>query len=176
MKTAMTVAAILLALVPTALHVPEAGAGDSVAEVNLKVNVLPLLKEVDIDIMPFSRFNIVIPCSCGLIPVAILSSTDFYAPREVDDDSLTFGRTGDEESLFFCLRHPIDTNGDGFRDKICFFRSGLTDFRVGCTEGILKGSTVKGIPFQGRDVVWVMPLGCGEPIPAKVPPRYHCTP
>lgn len=111
--------------------------------------------EVQIDIRPFSRRNIIFVWKHSLISVAILSSGDFYAPSEVDRRSLTFGRTGNEESLAFCLRHAIDVNRDGLRDLICFFWGGLTGFQVGDTEGILKGQTVNGVPIEGRDSVIV---------------------
>lgn len=111
--------------------------------------------EVPIDIRPFSRYNIIIPWKKGLIPVAILSTDDFYAPDEVDRASLTFGRTGDEQSKVFCMRRARDVNRDGLKDIVCFFRTSLTDFEVGDTRGILKGLTLDGTEFQSYDAVLV---------------------
>jgi hypothetical protein len=111
--------------------------------------------EIPIDIRPFSRHNIIIPWKHGVIPVAILSTDDFYAPDDVDRDTLTFGRTGDEESKVLCLRRARDVNRDGLKDIVCFFRTGLTDFEVGDTQGVLKGLTQDGSEFQGDDAVLV---------------------
>ena len=59
---------------------------------------------IDIDIKPGSHHNTINPKSKGKIPVAILSTEDFDAPSKVDRDSLTFGSTGEEDSLAFCNR------------------------------------------------------------------------
>ena len=119
--------------------------------------------EIPIDIRPFSRRNIIIPWKKGLIPVAILSTDDFYAPDEVDGDSLTFGHTGDEHSEFFCLRRARDVNRDGLKDIVCLFRTSLTDFKVGDTRGILKGFTFDGTGFQSYDTVVVKGKKNGYP-------------
>lgn len=89
--------------------------------------------------------------------MAILSTEDFDAPEEVDRDSLTFGRTGDEESLAFCSPSPEDVNGDGFEDLVCHFYSEMTGFQAGDTEGVLKGRTVDGLAIEGRDTVNIVP-------------------
>ena len=101
----------------------------------------PLLSTVnlDIDIRPFSKHNMVLPWKWGLIPVAILSTADFDAPSEIDSETLKFGREGVEDSLAFCQRHNRDINGDGLKDLLCFFHTYKTNFRLGDTEGILRG-------------------------------------
>jgi len=106
-----------------------------------------------VDIRLLSHCNVIIPWKWGLIPVAILSTDELYAPTEVLKDSLTFGRTGDEQSKAFCLRRGRDVNHDRLGDLICFFRSSLTGFQVGDTEGILKGTTVGGDAIEGRSSV-----------------------
>lgn len=83
--------------------------------------------------------------------MAILSTSVFNAPYDVDRTSLTFGRTGDEQSLFKCLRRGIDVNHDGLRDLICFFQTRLTGLQVGDTEAILKGYTKSGMLIIARD-------------------------
>ncbi len=55
--------------------------------------------------------------------MAILSTEEFDASTDVDRASLTFGRTGDEQSLAFCFGWRGDVNCDGLRDLICFFRT-----------------------------------------------------
>ena len=120
----------------------------------------PPVVEVEIDIRPHSRHNIINPWSRGVVPVAILSTADFDAPNEVDRASLTFGQTGDEESLAFCRRRAKDVNRDGLRDLVCFFWSKLTGFQCGDTEGILKGQTLGGVPIEGRDSVRIVGRQC----------------
>jgi hypothetical protein len=112
--------------------------------------------EVHIDIKPGSQSNPINPKSVGKIPVAILSTSDFDAPSEVDKTSLTFGRTGDELSLVSCNKKGEDVNRDGLLDLVCQFKTKLTGFKFGDTEGILKGQTVDGVPIEGRDSVNVV--------------------
>ena len=116
----------------------------------------PPLRQVAIDIKPGSNPNSIKLGSKGTIPVAILSTADFDAPAEVDRTSLTFGRTGDEASLAFCGTTLKDVNGDGRLDLVCHFKTQLTGFQGGDTEGILKGETVGGTAIEGRDAVRVV--------------------
>lgn len=117
--------------------------------------LLPFIP-VAIDIKPFSRRNIIILRKWGLISVVILSTDGFDAPREVDRTSLTFGRTGDEESLAYCRRWAIDVNRDRRRDLVCYFWTGKTGFKVGDTEGFLKGQTKDGVTIEGSDSVKIV--------------------
>lgn len=112
---------------------------------------------VPIDIWPFLENNVVIPSKDHPVPVAILSTNTFDAPSEVDITSLTFGRTGDEQSLHRCIQPPVDANDDGLLDRLCHFRSSLTGFQIGDTEGVLRGQTVDGIPIEGRHSVLILP-------------------
>ena len=116
----------------------------------------PGVLEELIDIKPGSCPNSINPKSRGTIPVAILS-TDFDAPSEVDQSSLTFGRAGDEDSLALCTKSAEDVNGDGLLDQVCHFNTQDTGFRCGDTEGILRGQTVDGVPIEGRDSVRIVP-------------------
>jgi hypothetical protein len=109
--------------------------------------------EVSIDIKPESLTNPIKLSSTGTTPVAILSTTDFDAPAQVDRLSLTFGRTGDEQSLVACNPADEDANLDGLLDLVCHFRTGLTGFQIGDSLGILKGATLDGIAIEGSDVV-----------------------
>ena len=118
------------------------------------------LLTVSIDIKPGSYPNSINPRSKGKIPVAILSSMDFDAPTVVDTESLTFGRTGDEESLAFCSPSSEDVNGDGFVDLVCHFYTQMTGFECGDDEGILKGQTVDETPVEGNDSVRIVPSAC----------------
>ena len=101
------------------------------------------------------------------IRVAIASTTGFDAPREVDQRSLTFGRTGDEPSLAFCDfedatdEETVDATrqrkqGESDRTLVCHFYTSITAFRPSDTEGILKGKTFTGTPIFGMDSVRVI--------------------
>lgn len=117
--------------------------------------------QVIIDIKPGTKINRIVigPGSDTTVLVAILSTRNFNAPRQVDRNSLTFGRTGDEDSLNRtgsnltpnCLTR--DVNRDGRQDLVCRFLIGNTGFQPGDTVGILKGMTARGVQIQGRDSV-----------------------
>jgi len=110
---------------------------------------------VDINIRPFSRRNTIVMWRWGFFPVAILSNPDLDATSDIDRTSITFGHTGDEDSLVFCRNRTRDINGDGMEDLTCIFRTRDTGFEVGDTIGLLKGETVDGIRIQGSDSVRV---------------------
>jgi len=113
--------------------------------------------EVDIDIKPGSDPNSINPESKGKIPVAIFSSPDFDAPNVVDQDSLTFGPTGDEGSLAFCSPSSEDVNDDGRDDLICHFYTQSAEFECGDEWGYLKGQTMDEVPIEGSDSVRIVP-------------------
>ena len=113
---------------------------------------------VQIDIMPGSDPNSINPKNRGTIPVGILSSFTFFdAFASVDTTSLTFGRTGNENSLAFCNGSPGDVNGDGLLDLMCHFDTQKAGFQSGDTLGKLKGKTVTGTPIIGSDSVRIVP-------------------
>src|SRR5206468_9132533 len=66
---------------------------------------------VRIDVKPQNAQNNICIGPDSSVLVAILSSLSFDA-RNVDVESLTFGRTGNEHSLVRC-KTPDDANGDG---------------------------------------------------------------
>jgi hypothetical protein len=113
---------------------------------------------VAIDIKPGGVPNAINPDSNGVIPVAILSTSTFDAPAQVDTTSLAFGRTGSEASLTRC-NAPEDVNGDGTSDVLCRFTTQKTGFQTGDTQGVLTGKTLGGTPIRGADSVVVVPAG-----------------
>jgi probable HAF family extracellular repeat protein len=121
----------------------------------------PVSESVTIDIKPGSEANSINPKSKGKIPVAILSTEDFDAPSQMDQNPLTlrFGSTGNEPSLAFCNPKGEDINGDGLEDLVCHFYTQETGFgdQCGDTEGILRGMTMDGISIEGRDSVRINP-------------------
>ena len=93
----------------------------------------------------------------GTTPVVILSTANFNAPADVDITSLTFGHTGDEDSLAFCNPGGEDVNHDGLLDLVCHFRTREMGFESGNTLGFLKGSTNLGSPIFGQEAIRTVP-------------------
>jgi competence ComEA-like helix-hairpin-helix protein len=109
--------------------------------------------EVSINIKPASEANHIAPRSRGRVRVAVYSTPDFNALTMIDTSSLTFGATGDEDSLVLCKKRGRDVNMDGLRDLICEFSIPATGFKRGDLVGILKGTTLAGTPITGSDFV-----------------------
>ena len=125
-----------------------------------KIHVIQDISNVAIDIKPFNRRNVIWLWKWGIVSVAILSADDFDAPEEIDKTSITFGRTGDEQSLAYSHRWwHWDVNRDGLPDLICYFWTEKTGFQVGDTEGILKAQTNAGLYVEGRDMVKIKKIG-----------------
>ena len=99
------------------------------------------------------------PRSHGLTTIAIISTRQFDAVTEIDAHSLTFGATGDEQSLAFCAREGEDVNGDRLPDLACHFKTRTTQFLPSDAVGILVGKTIDGSPFIGIEKVVVKPMG-----------------
>ena len=92
----------------------------------------------------------------SLISVFILSTTDFDAVNQINPESLTFGRTGSEDSLNYCTSKPKDLNRDGLKDLLCYFYTAYTGFKCGGTIGILRGQTTDGVSIVGSDSVKII--------------------
>jgi hypothetical protein len=102
------------------------------------------------EIMPIQSF------ARGSVPVALLSSAEFDATT-VDQGSLKFGKTGNEETWVRCNGGGSDVDGDGRPDLICHFALDKANFAVGDTSGVLTGKTVSGDDFEGRGLLKVLP-------------------
>ena len=93
-----------------------------------------------------------------LVHVAILSSASLDATNDVDRSSLTFGHSGDENSLHRqgrdCWRN--DVNRDGLLDLVCNFVIRRTGFQPSDTIGILKGMLLNGTTFEAQDSVVIV--------------------
>lgn len=133
--------------------------------------------EVLIDIKPKSASNPINPRSRGFTKVAILSNASFDAVSQVDLETLTFGRTGEETSLALHKKDAAprasveDADGDGLLDLVVSFMTEETGFQPGDSLGVLRGETFTGQAFEGQDVVRIhgkqQPLrGEGESAPA----------
>lgn len=117
----------------------------------------PLVQPINIDIKPgtdrIARLN---PKSKGDIAVALLSSDTFDAMK-VDRASLTFGATGDEQSLERCAKrgHNVDRRENRLPDLICQFDIRKAGFDESHEEGVLRG-TIDGRPFEGKGYLKVL--------------------
>lgn len=120
-----------------------------------RVRFRPLPRLVQVDVKPGSDPNSISLRSSGTIPAAVLSSSTLDAPEEVEISSLTFGATGNENSLGFC--NPAeDVNKDGFLDLVCHFEAQRTNFTLQDTQAILKGRLLDGTSIEGRDAARIM--------------------
>jgi len=117
----------------------------------------PQVQQINIEIKPGS--DAIAPInlrSNGKIPVALLSSSSFNA-LNVNPASLTFGASGDENSLSQCGRSGEDVNGDGRLDLVCHFDNQKAGFVKGDTEGIVRGKMTWGTAIEGRGFLKVVP-------------------
>jgi hypothetical protein len=115
-----------------------------------------LVTPVDISIKPGAAPPVPVNAgSHGTIPVAIISTAAFNAVTSVDTSSLTFGRTGNEQSLAFCNTEDVDS--DGVPDLVCHFETQAAAFQSGDTRAILKGKTVQGGPIIGQEAIVIVP-------------------
>jgi len=113
--------------------------------------------KVDIRIKPDDEDGLAVvinPDSHGKTSVAILSTATFNASTEIVVASLTFGRTGNEQSLAFC--NAGDVNSDGILDLVCHFQTALTGFQTGDSIGVLKGETATSAHIRGADSVSII--------------------
>lgn len=115
------------------------------------------VRPVGIDIKPGDAANNINPASHGVIRVAILSAAGFVASEQVDPASLTFGRTGTEQSLAFCSTASESVNADDLLDLVCHFYTDIAGFQPGDTQGVLKGQTFGGESIEGTDQVRLVP-------------------
>jgi len=109
---------------------------------------------VTIDIKPGSDPNPVNPRSNGVIPVAVMGSTDFDA-MQVDFSTVTFGPDGATPAHD---GHVEDVNDDGFMDAVFHFRTQETGIICGDTEATLNGETFDETRFTGTDTIKT--VGC----------------
>jgi hypothetical protein len=117
----------------------------------------------EIDIKPGSGANPINPKSRGKIPVAILSSAEFDAVAVINRTTVTFGRTGDEDSMHMRRNGPncgeCDVNSDEFSDLVCHFYTERTGFLQTDTRGFLKGKTIHGERFIAIDLITIVGTG-----------------
>ena len=94
----------------------------------------------------------------GVLPFAILGTADFNPLTAVNNDSLTFGVDGDEDSVLRCAAEGEDVNGDGYLDLICLADTALTEVACTTTHLEIRGTLLDGTPLFSQDEVHV--TGC----------------
>jgi len=114
----------------------------------IPINIQPRMKdpariELDLD-------------SDETIAVAILPTTNFEPLSQVDASSLTFGETGTEPSFAYCKRQTKDNDSPSQSSLVCHFYLRKTAFRVGDTQGVLKGLMIDGQVIQGKDSIRIV--------------------
>lgn len=117
--------------------------------------------KMQIDINPKTSLNPIDLTSNAAIPVAILSTPAFNAPRRVVQVSLTFGLTGLEDSILHLpssnklVCSAEDINGDRLADLVCHFKIKSAGFTCQATRGILRAELLEGLLAVGSDAVKV---------------------
>ncbi len=115
--------------------------------------------KVNIDVKPGldNATNPITVTANGGVPVAILWTPDYDPVARTDRASLTFGKTGTEQSLQQCS--TSDVNGDGHADLVCTFDNRKLGFTgtEGTTTAHLRGRTAGPAPteIRGQDTVRV---------------------
>lgn len=94
--------------------------------------------EIEIDIKPGNEDNSINLKSNGVIPVAILTTSDFDA-LTVDPSTVRFGKTGTEAAPMHEGGHVEDVDKDGDNDLLFHFRTQETGLQEGDTEAYLTG-------------------------------------
>lgn len=112
----------------------------------------PELIPVEIDIKPGSCPNSINLKSKGKVPVAILSTPEFYAPEVVDRGAVKFA----DASPLSIGKSPQDVNCDGLLDIVLHFSTQALDLEPGDTEALLTGKTLSGQEFEGSDSVRIV--------------------
>lgn len=134
------------------------GATSNIYAVDLITGVVEPLTQIrgfleGIDIVPGTEPNTINIGSAGTVAVALLGSSRFDPVNEVNQATLTFGRTGDEASFQSCDASGVDVNQDALLDLICHFNVQETGFLFNDTQGILRCRTVDNFLIEGRDAV-----------------------
>ena len=120
------------------------------------------LADILIDVKPGDSTNTINLKFDNKLAVAILSTSSFNATTQVDMNSLTFGKSGTENSL---IRHRKtgrpqvefrDFNSDGLLDLVAYFDVSKTGLLVGDTVAILGGRLTSGASFLISSPVWVV--------------------
>lgn len=136
------------------------GASDD--ELSVHEETLTVHIRVTIDVKP--NENGVNPINLqdeSIVPVAVLHTTDFDSPAELDPATVRFGAHGPVEDgggaePIHEGGHVDDVNDSGANDWHCHFPVEEAEFAGGDDEGKLVGETHAGVPVFGHDDVRIV--------------------
>ncbi|MEO8158175.1 MAG: hypothetical protein ABI648_10290 [Betaproteobacteria bacterium] len=107
-------------------------------------------KHVPIEVMRWHQEERDLDKRGGLDPITVvILSMDGFDATTADANSLTFGKTGFEKSLYRCRKNAKDINRDGRMDMVCYFKGDVANFQTGDLNGVLKGKTKSGQQIEG---------------------------
>lgn len=131
----------------------------------------PSAKHVPIEIRHWHQDESDLDKRKGMWPitVAILSMRHFDA-MTVNADTLTFGATGYEKSLFRCRKSGVDINRDRRIDMVCYFKPDVANFKTGDLNGVLKGKTKSGEQIEGSAALKIFSVPKEKP---RFKHRHH---
>ena len=118
------------------------------------VSKFHIWQEVGLDIKPRNGKNRVVPRSNGVFPVAILSSTGFFAPTDVERSSIRVGGAEVRQARngrYLCNQR--DVNRDGLRDLVCRIETSELRLAADADAAVLIARTIDGDILVGRDSI-----------------------
>jgi hypothetical protein len=132
---------------------------DPGAVINLQTQSEPETLSVVIDIKPGSATNVVNLGSNGVVPVAILSTTDFDATTAVNPDTIKLAGAGvavrgKSSKALVCFE---DVNNDGLLDLVAHVVTENLEEVTTDGKAILTGETFDGQPIEGGDTITIVP-------------------
>ena len=137
---------------------PAALNGDELCQSNeTNASPGPVVITVTADIKPGSDPNAINVRSKGKIPLAILTTDDFYAGT-VDASSVQFG-PGGAQPVHYAIE---DIDGDGDWDLILHFNAQETGISCVDTEATLTGQTIDEPPISIEGTDSIKPVGCNK--------------
>lgn len=97
----------------------------------------------------------------SIVPVAVLHTSDFNSPGEIDPATVRFGTpatvdAGDGAAPLHPGGHVDDVNGSGLDDWHCHFQITETGFTADSNEAKLVGETHDGVPIFGSDEIRIV--------------------
>lgn len=110
-----------------------------------------------LDVRPWVSGSTINIKSMKEVNVALLATNEFSPLERVDTRTITFGATGDENTLSGCLRKPRDVNKDGLADLVCRFSLKLSGLQCTDKDIVLKGTLKTGVSFESKQSLVIKP-------------------